>query len=353
MNTSKLLTGILAAVFAVTIGAFTACDDGATGNNNSNSATHEHQWGAWAVTTPATCTSAGVQTRVCALDKTHTDTAAVPVNPDAHNWGEWAQTKAPTETADGEETRTCALNAAHKGTRPVAALNHTHQWGEWALTKAPTATEAGEETRTCALNPAHTETRAVPATGVKQTAAAPVANPPAGTYAAAQSVTLTSATEGAAIHYTADGSAPTTASALYANPISVSATATIQAIAVKSGMNDSPVMSALYTINIAPQYPTKTFTVPSYNGRLNTDKPVTVEFRAGTQAEQDAMFAKLVQAWNEPPLSYVETADSMRRDANAVLARNLKIIIEGPNVPYYVGRKVVDFRTISFHADYM
>jgi Raf kinase inhibitor-like YbhB/YbcL family protein len=72
----------------------------------------------------------------------------------------------------------------------------------------------------------------------------------AGTYTAAQSVAITCPTSGAAIYYTLDGTTPTTTSTLYTTAITVSATATIKAIAIKSGMIDSDVVSATYTINI-------------------------------------------------------------------------------------------------------
>ena len=89
-------------------------------------------------------------------------------------------------------------------------------------------------------------------TSTAPTAAAPTFSPAGGTYTEAQSVTISSATEGAAIYYTLDGSTPTTSSTLYTAPITISETATIKAIATKSGMNNSAVNSADYTIlNVA------------------------------------------------------------------------------------------------------
>ena len=61
------------------------------------------------------------------------------------------------------------------------------------------------------------------------------------------SVTLTCATQGATIYYTQDGSEPTTASTQYSSAISLSATKTIKAIAVKSGMSNSAVATKTYT----------------------------------------------------------------------------------------------------------
>jgi hypothetical protein len=148
------------AVFIVTLAIavliFVACE-------NLTDPAHVHQWGAWTRTTAPTCSTKGVEIRICSLDSSHTDTRFISENADAHNWGVWTQTTAPTETIDGEEARTCTLNAAHKDTRTIAALSHTHIWGEWEITKAPTETEDGEETRTCTLNAAHKETYSVAA----------------------------------------------------------------------------------------------------------------------------------------------------------------------------------------------
>lgn len=68
-----------------------------------------------------------------------------------------------------------------------------------------------------------------------------------GTYYAAQTVTLT-AEDGAVIHYTTDGSAPTAASAVYSGAITVSSSMTIKAIAVKGALI-SDTASAAYTIS--------------------------------------------------------------------------------------------------------
>lgn len=81
-----------------------------------------------------------------------------------------------------------------------------------------------------------------------QTAEAPTASPAAGTYGQAQKVTLSCKTEGAVIYYTTDGSTPTTSSNKYTGPITVDTSATLKAIAAKSGMNNSEVGVFVYTI---------------------------------------------------------------------------------------------------------
>lgn len=62
--------------------------------------------------------------------------------------------------------------------------------------------------------------------------AKPTFTPAAGTYYAPFDVTIKSGTTGATVHYTTDGTDPTTASPVYANPITISATTTVKAIAV-------------------------------------------------------------------------------------------------------------------------
>ena len=83
---------------------------------------------------------------------------------------------------------------------------------------------------------------------IEQPAATPIISPAGGTYASTQSVTITDATSGATIYYTIDGSTPTTASAGYVGPITVSTTQTISAIAAATGFTNSAVASASYTI---------------------------------------------------------------------------------------------------------
>jgi len=68
---------------------------------------------------------------------------------------------------------------------------------------------------------------------VTGTVAAPGFNPGAGTYTAGQTVTLSSATSGATIRYTTDGSAPTkTTGTLYAGAITITGPVTLRAIRV-------------------------------------------------------------------------------------------------------------------------
>jgi hypothetical protein len=82
-----------------------------------------------------------------------------------------------------------------------------------------------------------------------ETAATPVALPGAGAVPAGTPVTLSTATEGAVIYYTVDGADPASAGTAYTAPIVIDAAKTVRAVAKKSGMADSGLLTAAYTID--------------------------------------------------------------------------------------------------------
>ena len=84
---------------------------------------------------------------------------------------------------------------------------------------------------------------------VQSQTAPPDLSPAAGTYTSSQTVQLSDTTANAIIYYTTDGSKPNHNSKQYSTPISVAATTTISAIASSPGLNDSPVVVGLFTIN--------------------------------------------------------------------------------------------------------
>ncbi|MCL1931106.1 MAG: chitobiase/beta-hexosaminidase C-terminal domain-containing protein [Treponema sp.] len=109
-----------------------------------------------------------------------------------------------------------------------------------------------------------------------ETVETPTANPPEGTYTSAQSVTLSCATSGADIYYTLDDSTPNSSSTLYSGAIDISGTATLKAIAIKNGMNDSYILTALYTIDITQLETVATPTANPAAGTFTSAQSVTL-----------------------------------------------------------------------------
>lgn len=83
--------------------------------------------------------------------------------------------------------------------------------------------------------------------GAPGAVATPIITPNGGSFATSQSVSIATETGGASIRYTTDGSDPTASSMLYANPFSLTNSATVKAKAVKTGMSDSSITSAVFT----------------------------------------------------------------------------------------------------------
>ncbi len=113
-----------------------------------------------------------------------------------------------------------------------------------------------------------------------ETVATPVIAPEAGNYNDPQQITITCATDEAIIYYTTDGTDPTAESTLYTEPFTLSASATVKAIAVKEGYNNSDIASVVYTMpvfleNLAAVYSTEN------NAQYRVLGDVTFVFRSG------------------------------------------------------------------------
>jgi transcription elongation GreA/GreB family factor len=79
----------------------------------------------------------------------------------------------------------------------------------------------------------------------------PTADPPAGEVSAGTTVTLSTATPGAEIYYTVDGTAPGRTRTKYTGPVPINTTLTIRAIAFKAGLTDSGTLTAFYSVAAA------------------------------------------------------------------------------------------------------
>jgi Chitobiase/beta-hexosaminidase C-terminal domain len=102
-------------------------------------------------------------------------------------------------------------------------------------------------------------------------------SPAGGTYTSAMSVAMSEATSGTVIYYTTNGTTPTTASTQYGGPLWLTATETLNAIAVKKGGANSPVTTATFTI--APVLPTPTFSLGT--GIYTSTQSVTIADATG------------------------------------------------------------------------
>ena len=103
----------------------------------------------------------------------------------------------------------------------------------------------------------------------------PAINPNGGTFTDQITITISTQTAGATITYTTDGSAPTTNSNEYTQPINITQTTTLKAIAFKAGMTNSNVATAVFTKETAQ--------ANSYNITTNLDFsyttiPIIVQF---------------------------------------------------------------------------
>jgi hypothetical protein len=95
----------------------------------------------------------------------------------------------------------------------------------------------------------HTQSAVGSATYTIQTpTATPTFSPAGGTYNGPVDVAIASATTGATVRFTTNGADPSPASSLYGRPFTLVGPATVKARAFKSGMADSAVASATYTI---------------------------------------------------------------------------------------------------------
>ena len=130
-------------------------------------------------------------------------------------------------------------------------------------------------------------------------AATPQFSPAPGTYTASQSVTLSDATSGAQLYYTTDGSTPSVSSTRYTAPIAVTGNLTIKTLAVASGLTNSSVATAAYSIQ--PAGTSINFgsgfanvTGMTLNGSANNADDTRLQLTTGLQNQSGSAF------WNTP-----------------------------------------------------
>jgi hypothetical protein len=106
------------------------------------------------------------------------------------------------------------------------------------------------------------------------TATAPVFSLPGGSYNTPQMLTLTDTTPGATIYYTTNGTAPTASSTIYTAPITIAATELVEAVAIATGYNPSPLSSKAYTYSALPPATAPVFSLAG--GHYSTPQMLTL-----------------------------------------------------------------------------
>jgi len=219
--------------FPLSQGAFQSANNGTLGGG-TNAFVAKVNVGVGAATTPTTTaltSSANPQIAAAAV----TFTATVKAQS-----GAALPTGNVKFSIDGALKATVALTAgkASYSTSTLAAGTH-----------AVTATYAGST--------AFSASSAALSEKIETRTATPKFSLAAGTYTSSQTVQLSDATAGAAIHYTTNGTAPTAASTLYTAAIHITKTTTVKAIAIAAGHVNSLAASAAYVIK--PPAPAPTF----------------------------------------------------------------------------------------------
>jgi alpha-tubulin suppressor-like RCC1 family protein len=132
------------------------------------------------------------------------------------------------------------ITAIGAGTNHNVAVTSTGEVWAWGYNNAY---QIGDGTNVNRLSPVR-----IAEAGFQWKAATPTFGVASGTYSTTKSVTISCATSGATIRYTTDGTDPTPSSTAYSGAVSVTTSLTLKARAFKSGLADSNVGSATYTL---------------------------------------------------------------------------------------------------------
>jgi hypothetical protein len=138
------------------------------------------------------------------------------------------------------------------GTTPTYPIT-----GTTAAYSGPITVNGQETVEAIATDSGYLESAVGSASYTVGIAATPTFSPGSGSYMTDQFVTISDVTAGAIIHYTTNGTTPTTGSPVYSGPVTVSNPETLEAIATASDYAQSAVASAAYTFTVmrpAPVY---------------------------------------------------------------------------------------------------
>ena len=159
-------------------------------------------------------------------------------------------------------------------------------------------------------------------------------------------VTMATATEGATIYYTTDGTAPTAESTKYSEPVEFTEDATVKAIAIKTGIENSPVSVATVSIKEKtvesagePLKIALTAAIPQENGytgnKSNTKVTVTANITTASKVKK-VVWKKRGSINAKILLADEDAAEATVSDDNAVWTFDITATDESANGTYTV-----------------
>jgi sialidase-1 len=135
----------------------------------------------------------------------------------------------------------------------------------------------------------------------------PVFSVPAGTVTSDQLVSITTATEGATIYFTTDGTQPNTSSAVYTSPVLVNRTMVLKALAVKANLAPSVTAEATYIYGWA---------LPGQNRATTSQRYLISAATSGAQVNLDYSTSVVPGAYF---VAYNEQVISVKSDSEFTL----------------------------------
>ena len=170
---------------------------------------------------------------------------------------------------NGTPTLVTGLSNVHPGTTPNPSYE-TMQHFTLSLSGGTAATNIKFEGKQASKGRFFLDNLVITQNTGITSAAAPVFTPGTGTYSSPVTLTMSSATTGATIYYTLDGTTPTAASTEYTGAITISQTTTVKAIAIAQGYANSQVTSATYT------FPATVANIAAFKALSSGSQPYTI-----------------------------------------------------------------------------
>jgi glucose/arabinose dehydrogenase len=137
------------------------------------------------------------------------------------------------------------------------------------LYSGPVTISGGVTLRAIAVEPGYTDSAAAFATYSALRVATPVFNPPGGPSSNSIQVSISCATPSAVIHYTVDGTTPTTNAPVYTDAVLISQPTTLMAVAYRDDLGPSAVQSVFYSFIYFEHTVVTTLVGASYGGFTN------------------------------------------------------------------------------------